>query len=254
MRRSAVFALFLSALGFVGAQVSTALAADTTLNVLIMSDTAYSDKDVSSMTASFNETHPGIVAKVDFVPYAGLRDRILLSQGSEGAYDVILMDVIWIAEFAKRNMIVDVTDRVDSSLRSQVFDGAWQTADFGGKLYGFPWLVDAKFISQHQDASLTRLRRAAEDHRRAGRAGEGHQGQGHRRYGSSANWGQNEEIVCDFAFLPSEGGNSSATTASRPSRATSASRCELMHDQITSGLGNPELARIQRRKTAAACS
>ena len=80
------------------------------------------------------------------MPYAGLRDRILLSQGSEGAYDVILMDVIWIAEFAKRNMIVDVTDRVDSSLRSQVFDGAWQTADFGGKLYGFPWLVDAKFM------------------------------------------------------------------------------------------------------------
>ncbi len=240
MRRSAVFALFLSALGLGG--ITTAAAEDTTLNVLIMSDTAYSDKDVSSMTASFNETHPGVTAKVDFVPYAGLRDRILLSQGSDGAYDVILMDVIWIAEFAKRNLIVDVTDRVDAGLRSQVFDGAWQTADFGGKLYGFPWLVDAKFMYYNTkmlaDAGFSGPPKTIDELVAQAKAIKD---KGIVKYPIVWNWGQNEEIVCDFAFLLAEAGGKFFGDDGKPTFQgdVGVKVANFMHDQITSGLGNP---------------
>ena len=72
--------LLLLALGVPVALTQTAVAADpVSLNVLIMSDTAYSDSDVSSMTAAFNQANPEINAKVDFVPYAGLRVSACIS-------------------------------------------------------------------------------------------------------------------------------------------------------------------------------
>src|SRR5262245_33415051 len=136
MQRMKIVAVLLLVIGASIAMLGRgALAADPVeLHVLIMSDTAYSDSDVSSMTADFNKANPNINAKVDFVPYAGLRDRILLSQGGAGAYDVVLIDVIWLAEFVKRDMLVEVTSRVDKSLRDQVFEGGWLTADLNGKL------------------------------------------------------------------------------------------------------------------------
>lgn len=219
-----------------------AVAEDVPLNVLIMSDTAYSDHDVEAMTASFNKAHPGIKARVDFVPYSGLRDRILLSQGSDGAYDVVLMDVIWIAEFVDRDLIVDVTDKVDSGLRGQIFDGAWQTADYGGHLYGFPWLVDAKFMYYNTKmladagfsappatmAELTAQAQAIKD-------------KGIVRYPIVWNWGQNEEIVCDYAFLLAGEGGAFLDAAGHPAfqGPTGVKVAQYMHDQIASGLGNP---------------
>ena len=219
-----------------------ALADTVPLNILVMSDTAYSDKDVSAMTADFNAANPGINAKVDFVPYAGLRDRILLSQGSEGAYDVVLIDVIWLAEFVKRGLVVDVTDRVDSGLRAQIFDGAWKTADFNGKLFGFPWLVDSKFLYYNKkmlsDAGFSAPPATWDEFNAQAKALKD---KGIVKYPVVWNWGQNEEIVCDFAFLlAAEGGQFFAADGTPAFQQEAGKKVlEYMHDQIASGLGNP---------------
>jgi multiple sugar transport system substrate-binding protein len=176
------------------------------------------------------------------VPYAGLRDRILLSQGSDGAYDVVLMDVIWIAEFVERDLIVDVTDKVDSGLRGQIFDGAWKTADYAGSLYGFPWLVDAKFMYYNSKmladagfmappatmAELSEQAQAIKD-------------KGIVKYPIVWNWGQNEEIVCDYAFLLAGEGGAFLGADGKPTfqDPTGVKVAQYMHDQIASGLGNP---------------
>lgn len=212
-----------------------------TLNVLVMSDTAYSDKDVSSMTASFNTAHPDINVKVDFVPYAGLRDRILLSQGSDGAYDVVLIDVIWLAEFVKRDLIIDVTDRVDSSLRSQVFDGAWKTADLNGRLYGFPWLVDAKFLYYNKkmlsDAGFSAPPKTWDEMNSQAQVLKD---KGIVKYPIVWNWGQNEEIVCDFAYLlAARGGQFFSSDGKSAFQGEGAKVLDYMRGQIHSGIANP---------------
>lgn len=219
-----------------------AFAADpVALNVLIMSDTAYSDGDVQSMTADFNAKHPGVNVKVDFVPYAGLRDRILLSQGSDGAYDVVLIDVIWLAEFAKRNLVVDVTDRVDANLRGQVFEGAWKTADLGGRLYGFPWLVDAKFLYYNKKmlaaAGFSAPPKTWDELNQQAKAIKD---KGIVKYPMVWNWGQNEEIVCDFAYLLAAQGGQFFDASGKPAfQETGAKVLAYMQDQLKSGLANP---------------
>lgn len=241
MRHYLMAGLLLCSLAIQNASVQPASADATTLNVLVMSDTAYSDKDVSSMTASFNQSHPGIAANVDFVPYAGLRDRILLSQGSEGAYDVVLIDVIWLAEFVKRDLIIDVTDRVDASLRSQVFDGAWKTADLNGRLYGFPWLVDAKFLYYNKKMlSAAGFSAPPKTWDQFNSQAQALKDKGIVKFPIVWNWGQNEEIVCDFAYLlAARGGQFFAGDGVPTFQGEGAKVLDYMRGQIRSGIANP---------------
>ena len=243
MRRHFLIALLFALSICIGISPAwNARAADpVNLNVLIMSDTAYSDSDVSSMTAAFNQANPGINAKVDFVPYAGLRDRILLSQGGEGAYDVVLIDVIWLAEFVKRDLIIDVTDRVDSALRAQVFEGGWKTADLGGRLYGFPWLVDAKFLYYNKKMlSAAGFSAPPQTWDELNAQAKALKDKGIVKYPMVWNWGQNEEIVCDFAYLLAAYGGQFFDKDGKPVfQDAGAKVLAYMKDQLKSGLANP---------------
>ena len=86
--------------------------AETTLNALFMSQSAYSEADVRAMTDEFTAANPDVKVNLEFVPYEGLRDKTVLAQGSGGGYDVVLFDVIWPAEYAENNILIDVTSRV----------------------------------------------------------------------------------------------------------------------------------------------
>ncbi len=55
--------------------------AETTLNALFMSQSAYSEADVRAMTDAYTAAHPDVKVNLEFVPYEGLRDKTLLAQG-----------------------------------------------------------------------------------------------------------------------------------------------------------------------------
>jgi multiple sugar transport system substrate-binding protein len=135
------------ALGIAG----TAAHAETTLNALFMSQAAYSEQNVRDMTADFMKANPDIKVNVEFVPYEGLRDKTLLSQGAGGGYDVVLFDVIWPAEYATNNVLIDVTDRISADMKSGIMPGAWTTVDYNGKAYGMPWILDTKYLFYNTD-------------------------------------------------------------------------------------------------------
>jgi multiple sugar transport system substrate-binding protein len=85
--------------------------AETSLNALFMAQAAYSEADVRAMTEAFTKANPDIKVNLEFVPYEGLHDKTVLAQGS-GGYDVVLFDVIWPAEYATNNVLVDVSSRI----------------------------------------------------------------------------------------------------------------------------------------------
>ena len=125
---------------------SSAAHAETTLNALFMAQAAYSEQNVRDMTADFMKANPDIKVNLEFVPYEGLRDKTLLSQGAGGGYDVVLFDVIWPAEYATNKVLVDVTDRITADMKSDIMPGAWTTVDYNGKAYGMPWILDTKYL------------------------------------------------------------------------------------------------------------
>ncbi|MGH6930830.1 MAG: ABC transporter substrate-binding protein, partial [Dongiaceae bacterium] len=120
--------------------------AEATINALFMSQAAYSEQNVRDMTADFMAANPDIKVNLEFVPYEGLRDKTLLSQGAGAGYDVVLFDVIWPAEYAENKVLIDVTDRITADMKSQIMPGAWTTVDYKSRAYGMPWILDTKYL------------------------------------------------------------------------------------------------------------
>jgi multiple sugar transport system substrate-binding protein len=125
--------------------------AETTLNALFMTQAAYSEADVRAMTDAFTKANPDIKVNLEFVPYEGLHDKTVLAQGSGSGYDVVLFDVIWPAEYAANNVLVDVTGRVTDDMKKGVLPGAWTTVNYDGKSYGMPWILDTKYLFYNKE-------------------------------------------------------------------------------------------------------
>lgn len=125
--------------------------AETQLNALFMAQAAYSEADVRAMTEAFTKANPDIKVNLEFVPYEGLHDKTVLAQGSGTGYDVVLFDVIWPAEYAANNVLVDVSARITDEMKSGVLPGAWTTVQNDGKYYGMPWILDTKYLFYNKE-------------------------------------------------------------------------------------------------------
>ena len=125
--------------------------AETQLNALFMAQAAYSEADVRAMTDAFTKANPDVKVNLEFVPYEGLHDKTVLAQGSGTGYDVVLFDVIWPAEYAANNVLVDVTSKITDEMKSGVLPGAWTTVQNDGKYYGMPWILDTKYLFYNKE-------------------------------------------------------------------------------------------------------
>ena len=125
--------------------------AETQLNALFMAQAAYSEADVRAMTDAFTKANPDVKVNLEFVPYEGLHDKTVLAQGSGTGYDVVLFDVIWPAEYAANNVLVDVTSKITDEMKSGVLPGAWTTVQNDGKYYGMPWILDTKSLFYNKE-------------------------------------------------------------------------------------------------------
>jgi multiple sugar transport system substrate-binding protein len=187
-----------------------AVAQGVTLRALFMQQAAYSDSDVRSMTADFEQQHPGVKVDIEFVSYEALHNKIITAAAAGGGgYDVVLFDVIWPAEFAKNNVLVDITDRLPQTMIDQVVPGAWTTVTYDGHYYGIPWILDTKYLFYNKDmlqkagimappATWQELLDQAQKIKDAGLV----------QYPIVWSWGQAEAIVCDYTTLLSAFGGS----------------------------------------------
>lgn len=135
---------------FVGGAFMPHAFAETSINALFMAQAAYSEADVRAMTEAFSKANPDIKVNLEFVPYEGLHDKTVLAQGA-GGYDVVLFDVIWPAEYASNNVLVDVSARITEEMKKGVLPGAWTTVTYDGKSYGMPWILDTKYLFYNKE-------------------------------------------------------------------------------------------------------
>ena len=201
MRCKGFLSIFLSAA--VMLLSASAVMAQTTLNALFMSQAAYSEDNVKAMTADFEAANPGIKVNTEFVPYEALHDKIVAAKGAgDRGYDVVLFDVVWPAEFAKRGFLVDVTDRIDPSLQNQIFDGAWTTVTYNDHKYGMPWILDTKYLFYNKEM----LKKAGFDTPPATwsellKQAKVIKDKGLTEFPIVWSWGQAEAVICDYTTL-----------------------------------------------------
>jgi multiple sugar transport system substrate-binding protein len=118
---------------------------EVTLNNLFMQQAGYSPQDLAGMTADFEKANPNIKVNNTLVPYEALHDKIVAAAPA-GTYDIVLGDCIWPAEFGSRGIVLDVSDDVNTLATDEILEGAITMAQFEGKYYGMPWILDTKYL------------------------------------------------------------------------------------------------------------
>jgi multiple sugar transport system substrate-binding protein len=222
--------------------VGPVAAQDVTINALFMSQAAYSEADVRSMIADFEAANPGIKVNPEFVASEALHDKLVASASAgSGGYDVALYDVPYLAEFASKGFLQDVTARVPAEVNDQVFDGAWATATFEDKKWGMPWILDTKYLFYNKEMlakagiseppkTFEELREQAQKIKDAGIV----------EFPIVGDWAQAETVICDYGTLMAayqanffEGGEPAFDSPN------SLKAVQYMKDALDAGLVNP---------------
>lgn len=115
------------------------------ITALFMQQAGYSEADIRAMTTDFTAKYPKITVEPTFVAYEALHDKIVAAAPA-GTYDVVLIDVIWPAEFGSKKIVTDVTSQFPAAWKTDMLGGALKTAEYQGKYYGVPWILDSKYL------------------------------------------------------------------------------------------------------------
>jgi multiple sugar transport system substrate-binding protein len=120
------------------------------ITALFMKQAGYSEDDIRAMTAEFRTKYPNISVEPTFVAYEALHDKTVAAAPA-GTFDVVLIDVIWPAEFGSKHIVTDVTDQFPASWKSDMLGGALATATYQDRYYGVPWILDTKYLFYNTD-------------------------------------------------------------------------------------------------------
>ncbi|HID16479.1 MAG TPA: extracellular solute-binding protein, partial [Candidatus Atribacteria bacterium] len=92
---------------------SLAWGGPVTINVIGMQQAAMTVEEMNQVAKEFEAKNPDIKVNLTFVGYDALHDKIATAMaGGVAAYDAILVDDIWYAEFAEAGWLWDVTSKI----------------------------------------------------------------------------------------------------------------------------------------------
>jgi multiple sugar transport system substrate-binding protein len=72
-------------------------------------------------------------------------------QARARAFDLLALDVIWVAEFARAGWLRELTHLLPSTDRADLFPGPLAAATWQGRVYALPWFADAGLLYYRAD-------------------------------------------------------------------------------------------------------
>jgi multiple sugar transport system substrate-binding protein len=211
-----------------------------TLNALFMQQAAYSTSDIQGMTKAFTQANPNIKVNTTFVAYEALHDKIVAAAPA-GTYDVVLMDVIWPAEFGSKHEVVDVTDKIPASWKTDIFPGALQTAEYNNRFYGVPWILDTKYFFYNKNMLQKAGVQVPKTWDEVVTAAKAIKAKGVVQYPLIWSWIQAEAVICDYAQLLGAFGGKFLDSSGQPAFNTGGGlqALEYMKQSLTDKITNP---------------
>lgn len=220
----------------------TPAAASVTLNALFMQQAGYSQDQIDSMISAYEAANPNVKINATYVAYEALHDKIVTAAPA-GTYDVVLVDVIWPAEFATKGILTDVTSRYPASWKTDMLGGAYTTAEYNDKFYGVPWGPSTKFLYVNEDmiaqVGATDADLGTWDGVLA--VAQKLKDQGIVEYPFAWSWSQAEAVICDYGQLLGAFGGSFTDSSGNldVNNAVGVQTLTWMKQTIEDGLTNP---------------
>ncbi|MCR4402225.1 MAG: extracellular solute-binding protein [Firmicutes bacterium] len=172
------------------------------LNVIYMAQAGYQPEQFEEMTREFTE-ETGIDVAVNIVRYDEEYQKIVTSATSPVAtYDVVLLDLIWVAEFAEKSYVVPLDKGLASRAREDVSPIILSAFEHRGRIWAMPFLANLHFLFYNSDmlqragfkappATVEEMETQMREIKRRGIVD----------YPMIASWNQKEGLVCEYVWL-----------------------------------------------------
>lgn len=185
--------------GLAASGVARAVEANASGNLVVL---ASGDQLVylEYLKGEFLKEFPNVNVELQTVGYDQLYTRIstIMASGSDAA-DVLEMDVVWTADFARNNWAMPLDDYITADERTQLQANLLAPYQSQGALVGLPVgsMFKTMFYNTEQLAALG-LSEAPTTYEDLAEIGGKVRGQGGGKYVQGFGWSQSEGLVCDW--------------------------------------------------------
>ncbi|MGA2763029.1 MAG: extracellular solute-binding protein [Spirochaetia bacterium] len=172
------------------------------IRFLYMKQSGYDLGDIVERAESFRQ-ETGIRASPVFVEYEDRYNLILESAArTVPDLDLILVDLIWVADFAEKGIIDSLPDALDKRVRSGIVPRIYNAFSWRDRLWAIPFHIDFQMLYTNMD-DMKRIGAAApprslEEMVRMARKAKA---AGVVKYPIFDSWRQQEVLTCEFTWL-----------------------------------------------------
>jgi multiple sugar transport system substrate-binding protein len=109
---------------------------------------------VPGLLRRFEAEHPGVRVQSEALTWSSDEQHqfyVINLEGGSPPFDVMMLDVIWVPEFARAGWILDLTASVPPAERAAHFATAMEPAVQGGRLWALPWFMNVGLLYYRAD-------------------------------------------------------------------------------------------------------
>ncbi len=102
----------------------------------------------------FEAAHPGVRVRSEAIPWSSDEQHqfyVVNLEGGKPAFDVLMLDVIWVPEFARAGWLLDLTPFVPPSELAAHFPAAAEAASARGRVWAIPWMMNVGLLYYRKD-------------------------------------------------------------------------------------------------------
>ena len=117
----------------------------------------FGDDPVPRLVAAFEARHPGVRVKTEAMGASSDEQHQFFVINLEGArgrgvgFDVMMLDVIWVPEFARAGWLLDLTDALAPGELTAHFPAAAEAARWNGRVWALPWNFNVGLLYYRAD-------------------------------------------------------------------------------------------------------
>jgi multiple sugar transport system substrate-binding protein len=106
------------------------------------------------LLAEFQSAHPGIRVKAEALPWSSDEQRqflVINLEGGNPGFDAMMLDCIWVPEFARAGWLLDLTARLAPGELDAHFPAAAAAARYRGRDWALPWFMNVGLLYYRAD-------------------------------------------------------------------------------------------------------
>ncbi|HET7342286.1 MAG TPA: ABC transporter substrate-binding protein [Methylomirabilota bacterium] len=109
---------------------------------------------IPGLLREFERRHPGVTVRSEPLTWTSDEQHqffVINLDGGSPAFDVLLLDVIWVPEFAQAGWLLDLSPWVTREELAPHFPAAVAAATWGGRVWGLPWNMNVGVLYYRSD-------------------------------------------------------------------------------------------------------